>query len=63
MNKISQYKGVSYRKPLSSGSKPWSCSYNGVKTYHATEREAAKTYDLRCVKDGKEPVNGTLTKK
>lgn len=63
MNKNSNYKGVGFEKRVSSGAKAWTCRYKGIKTYHHTEREAARNYDLKLIRDGKAPVNGTLTPK
>jgi|AntDeeMinimDraft_6_1070357.scaffolds.fasta_scaffold17787_1 hypothetical protein len=54
----SSYKGVSKRKVSArEGNRSWQSSYRGSVGYYATEKEAAKAYDIQRIRDFKDPVN------
>ena len=56
-----KYKGVSLKRI--NGRLEWVCRYKGDVTKHEDERAAAKNYDFRLIKEGKDPVNILKPKK
>ncbi len=63
-SKSDKYKGVFFvNGGQANVTKKWIGRYNrrSAKTF-LTEKEAAKWYDLQCIRDGKEPQNGFYKK-
>jgi len=68
MTKHSKYKGVSKYSNRDKREKPWKSAYTNKKTgfretsQHETEKQAAKAYDIKLIKNGLEPVNILIRK-